>query len=95
MFDTAGAAARLPERLTLEQAVATLQQLQTALLQQPGASAVLDASALRECDTSAVSVLLELSRALHRQGKTLQLRNSPQRLRDLVALYGVQELLPV
>ena len=84
----------LPERLTLEQAVPVLGQLRTALLQQTGASAVLDASALRECDSSAVAVLLELRRVMRQQGKELQLLNSPPRLRDLVTLYGVQELLP-
>lgn len=87
--------ASLPERLTLEQAVPTLAQLRGALLAQPGPAAVLDASALRECDSSAVAVLLELRRELQQQGKTLQLHNGPQRLRDLVALYGVQELLTV
>ena len=85
--------AQLPERLTLEQTVVTLQQLQAALARQAGPTVLLDAGALRECDTSAVSVLLELSRVLQRQGKTLHLQNSPQRLRDLVALYGVQDLL--
>ncbi len=87
--------ASLPERLTLEQAVPTLAQLRSALLGQPGHAVVLDASALRECDSSAVAVLLELRRELQQQGKTLQLHNGPQRLRDLVALYGVQELLTV
>ena len=87
--------ASLPERLTLEQAVPALAQMRSALLAQPGSVAVLDASALRECDCSAVAVLLELRRALQQQGKTLQLQNGPQRLRDLVALYGVQELLAV
>ncbi len=85
----------LPERLTLEQAVPTLAQMRSALLAQPGPAAVLDASALRECDSSAVAVLLELRRELQQQGKTLQLQNGPQRLRDLVALYGVQELLSI
>lgn len=91
----ARSSAALPERLTLELAVPVLGQLRTALLVQPGPSAMLDATALRECDSSAVAVLLELRRVLRQQGKELQLLNSPQRLRDLVALYGVQELLPV
>ncbi len=93
MSDLASSAA-LPERMTLEQAVPVLAQLRGVLLQQSGPVAVLDAVALRECDSSAVAVLLELRRVLAQQGKALQLRNSPQRLRDLVTLYGVQELLP-
>lgn len=84
----------LPERLTLEQAVPTLAQLRNALLQQPGPTVALDASALREFDSSAVAVLLELRRELQRQGKALSLQRGPQRLHDLVALYGVSELLP-
>ena len=92
---TEAVAARLPERLTLEQAVSVLAQLRAALQEQAGSAAVLDASALRECDSSAVAVLLELRRDLQQRGKTLQLSQSPQRLRDLVALYGMQELLPV
>lgn len=87
--------ARLPERLTLEQAVATLGQLGVALRQSTATAVRLDASELRECDTSAVAVLLELRRELQQQGRTLVLDKSPQRLRDLVMLYGVQELLPV
>lgn len=89
------AAACLPERLTLEQAVPMLAQLRAALQRQAGPAAVLDASALRECDSSAVAVLLELRRVLQQQGKALQLQGGPQRLRDLVVLYGVQELLPI
>lgn len=87
--------ARLPERLTLEQAVPAMALLSAALQQQSGPEAVLDASGLRECDTSAVAVLLELRRVLQRGGKTLRIQQGPQRLRDLVALYGVQELLRV
>ena len=79
-------APRLPERLTLEQAVPTLADLRAALQQQSGGEAVIDSSDLRECDSSAVAVLLELRRVLQAQGRTLQLRNSPQRLRDLVTL---------
>jgi phospholipid transport system transporter-binding protein len=85
----------LPERLTLEQAVPTLAQLKQALAAQPGPQVQIDAGALQEFDTSAVSVLLELRRWLQPQGKTLLVQHAPQRLRDLVTLYGVQELLSV
>lgn len=95
MSDATSSQARLPERLTLEQAVPTLATLSAALQQQVGPEAVLDASELRECDTSAVAVLLELRRQLQLGGKSLSIQQGPQRLRDLVALYGVQELLPV
>ena len=85
----------LPERLTLDQAVPTLAQLKQALASQPGPQVVLDASALHEFDTSAVAVLLELRRVLQPQGRTMLVQHAPQRLRDLVTLYGVQELLAV
>jgi phospholipid transport system transporter-binding protein len=92
---TAQSPATLPERLTLEQAVPTLAQLKQALATQPGPQVVIDAGALHEFDTSAVAVLLELRRLLQPQGRTLLVQHAPSRLRDLVTLYGVQELLPV
>lgn len=84
---------RLPERLTLDVATATLQQLRDRL---PPSSAVvvLDAGSLQVFDSSAVAVLLELRRHLLLQGRRLQVANWPQRLRDLMGLYGVSDLLP-
>lgn len=87
--------ATLPERLTLEQVVPTLAQLKQALAMQPGPQVLIDAGALQEFDTSAVAVLLELRRLLQPQGRTLLVQHAPPRLRDLVTLYGVQELLAV
>lgn len=85
--------ARLPQRLTLDDAVVALGQLEREMASQPGAAALIDAGALQAFDSSAVAVLLELRRSLMAQGKTLQILRWPQRLRDLVALYGVAELL--
>jgi phospholipid transport system transporter-binding protein len=45
-------------------------------------------------DTSAVAVLLELRNGLLGDGKSLQVVGMPQRLRSLVALFGVGELFP-
>ena len=84
----------LPERLTLEVASATLAKLQAVLQAQAGPTVELDAAGMREFDTSAVAVLLALHRGLHQQGKVLAVKHWPQRLRDLVALYGVDSLLP-
>ncbi|MDQ7743464.1 STAS domain-containing protein [Hydrogenophaga pseudoflava] len=92
MSDTA--AIPLPEQLTLSGAAQTLQRLREALLRQTGPTVVLNAEPLRVFDTSAVAVLLELRNALLTQGKTLQVARMPQRLRALVTLYGVAELLP-
>ena len=84
----------LPERLTLQEAVAVLERLGQALKQLPGPTVILNASALKVFDSSAVAVLLELRRALLVQGKTLVVQERPKRLDDLVGLYGVAELLP-
>jgi phospholipid transport system transporter-binding protein len=86
--------ARLPERLTLGEAGATLAALRRALAGQGDAELVIDASALRHFDSSAVAVLLELRREALAQGRTLRVLRWPERLQALVGLYGVQDLLP-
>ncbi len=86
-------ATALPERLTLAEAVPTLERLDGQLAQQPAPTVVLDAASLREFDSSALAVLLELRRRLQSQGKTLKVEGWPRRLQDLAGLYGVQELL--
>ena len=87
-------AVRLPERVTLQEAVTVLQKLGQAVKQQPGPVVALNASALKVFDSSAVAVLLELRRSLLAQGKSLVVVERPERLGDLVSLYGVSELLP-
>ena len=84
----------MPEQLTLQGAVQTLESLTQSLTGQAGPTVVLDAEPLKVFDTSAVAVLLELRNALLSQGKTLQVTRMPQRLQALVTLYGVAELLP-
>lgn len=84
----------LPERLTLQEAVPALDRLTRELKKQSGPTVALNAGALTVFDTSAVAVLLELRRTLQAQGKTLAVTDRPERLRDLIGLYGVSELLP-
>lgn len=84
----------LPERLTLQEAAPVLERLARELQKQPGPTVRLNASAFGVLDTSAVAVLLELRRGLLAQGKTLAVTQQPGRLRDLVGLYGVNDLLP-
>ena len=86
--------ARLPERLTVADAGGALAGLQRQLAEQPGPVARLDASALSHFDSAALALLLELRRELQAQGRELQVLHWPARLRDLVAAYGVAELLP-
>ncbi len=94
MTDTLNPVARLPERLTLHEEAATLQSLQSAVASRAGPVVQVDASALRHFDSSAVAVLLEIGRDLQQRGQSLQVVGLPRRLRDLVALYGVESLLP-
>lgn len=91
---SSSAAAALPAQLTMPVAAQVLAQLRAAVLSGPGTAVVLDAQALHTFDSSAVAVLLELRRQLLAQGKTLQLAHAPQRLQQLVTLYGVAELFP-
>jgi phospholipid transport system transporter-binding protein len=53
-----------------------------------------DASVLRDFDSAALATLLALRRHLQQQGRLLSLSRVPPRLAELVALYGVGELLP-
>jgi len=87
-------AARLPARLTTSEAPAVLQELRQTLTAQVAGAFVVDAGALRSFDSSAVALLLELRRDAQRAGRALNVTNWPPRLRELVAAYGVQELLP-
>jgi phospholipid transport system transporter-binding protein len=88
------AAVSLPERLTIQEAAQTMDRLVKAFKQESGPVVTLDASAMRVFDSSAVALLLELRSLLLAQGKTLNVTAWPKRLRDLVGLYGVSELLP-
>lgn len=86
--------ARLPARLTVADAGATLAGLRRSLAAQEGDTLTLDAGALQHFDSAALALLLELRRELQAKGRRLQVLNWPPRLRDLVSAYGVAELLP-
>ncbi len=85
----------LPETLTLAQAHAAVASIRQQLTQggaQAGALAV-DASALRNFDTSAIAVLLEARRLAQAGGRSLSVQGAPAAMVELSGLYGVQELL--
>jgi phospholipid transport system transporter-binding protein len=84
----------LPEQLTMQSAAQALVALKRDLSGLTGSALAIDAQGLRVLDSSAVAVLLELRRELQTAGRTLTLHHPPQRLSDLVSLYGVSELLP-
>ena len=87
----------LPERITMNDARACEQALrqavQTARAQGQTSPWVVDASALRVFDTSALSLLLDAQRQAQAAGWTLQLQGVPTRLQELARLYGVESFL--
>lgn len=83
---------QLPERLTQVEAADCLAGLSRQM--RAGAGWELDASALADFDSAALAVLLALQRDAQAAGATLRVRGMSDRLRELVALYGVGELLP-
>jgi len=84
----------LPASLTLRDAPAALESLRSALLAAGGTAAWrVDAAPLRQLDTSAIAVLLELQRLAAEARRSLELVDPPQRLLDLAKLYGVDGLI--
>ncbi|MGE0347672.1 STAS domain-containing protein [Hydrogenophaga sp.] len=83
----------LPERLTLAEAEPTLARLADALARHAGPVVTISTEALQVFDSSALAVLLELRRRLVAQGRALKVNGWPPRLKELAALYGIQELL--
>ena len=79
---------KLPETLTLAQAASALQAL-TA----DGGSGVVDASALREFDTSALALLLQARRLAQARGRRFAVHAPSPKLVQLARLYGVAGLL--
>jgi phospholipid transport system transporter-binding protein len=83
---------QLPAVLNQRTATASLAHLHLALAQ-AGPSVQLDAAALEQFDSVAVSVLLDLQRAAQARGQSLAMAGLPERLLDLARVYGVAELL--
>lgn len=81
----------LPASLTMADARATLERLAPQL--DSADSPVIDASALQQLDSAAVSVLLECRRQAAARGRTLRVTGAPPKLAQLAQLYGVAELL--
>jgi phospholipid transport system transporter-binding protein len=85
---------RLPERVTLEDAPATLRMLAQALRRETDAVVTADASGLQRFDSSVLAVLLECRRLAEAAGKDFAVRQPPAKLVELSRLYGVDEALP-
>ncbi len=84
----------LPSSLTMGSASAELSRLREQLSKASDDRVSIDGGALAVFDSSAIAVLLDLRREGLRRDVQLQVQNLPPRLRDLMALYGVAELLP-
>lgn len=78
----------LPPTLTVEQAAAALRALPA-----DGSAGVIDASALREFDSSALALLLQAARLARSAGRGFEVQGAPPKLVQLAQLYGVAELL--
>lgn len=87
-------ALRLPSVLLLADAAQALPELRRQCLALPqGQTWVLDGSLLREFDSAALSVLMELARLAVDSGATLRFEALPEPLHDLARVYGVEEVL--
>lgn len=85
----------VPERLTHLEAVAWLSTVRSAIAQAaPGLELRLDAAGLAVFDSAAVAALLAVRRQAQARGLGLRVHGLPERLQGLVALYGVDALLP-
>jgi ABC-type transporter Mla MlaB component len=56
---------------------------------------VVDASAFTDADAAVLETLVRLQLTAHRLGASILLRNAPRELIDLLALFGLSEVLPV
>ncbi len=86
-------AVSLPSVLTFEQATAVAAWLRAAAQVETSLPFVLDASALHQFNTAALAVILEAGRYAQQSGRSMQIQQAPQALRELAQLYGVAELL--
>jgi len=78
---------QLPTTATLAEACSLLGELGSS---NPD---VIDASALKDFDTSALALLLEARRRAEARGAQLSVRGAPPKLVELARLYGVEGLL--
>ena len=81
----------LPATLTYRQALDVRQALSAQTNTLP--AVVLDASALKQFDSSALAVLLACRRQAIATGKNFEVHGLPEKLTQLAGLYGVAELL--
>jgi phospholipid transport system transporter-binding protein len=85
----------LPDTLNMATAGQALPGLESALAGNGKAPQVeVDASALRDYDSAALAVLLQLRRSAQAAGGDLRVNGAPKLLAELAQLYGVDGALP-
>jgi phospholipid transport system transporter-binding protein len=82
----------MPAVLTSREAADAARMLAQAIAKEAGPDVVVDASALRQLDTAALAVLLDVRRRAADAGKAFVLRDAPPKLGALAKLYGVDEV---
>ena len=82
----------LPAQATLEHSAALAATLPDAVDGDSGVLCV-DASALKDFDTSTVALLMQARRLAQAAGRGFQVVGAPRQLAQLAELYGVEELL--
>lgn len=86
---------QLPAAASIEQGRELLGLLDQALSGDGGGTLTIDASALKNFDTSTLALLLEAQRRAKLQGRAIAVTGVPHKLVELARLYGVEELLPL
>ena len=82
----------LPAAATLDQVAALAAALPARVAEGSGPVRI-DASALKDFDTSAIALLLQARRLAQAAGRGFELSGAPPKLAQLAQLYGVAELL--
>lgn len=83
----------LPERISLENAQLVLESLQSQIRAAGSNEICLDATALREVDSTVLAVLLACRRTADAGRQSFSVCHTPAKLADLAGLYSVQDLL--
>ena len=79
----------LPKQVTQENA---LQLQKEGLLNSPNLQSI-DCSALKDFDSTVLTVLLAWQKKLMTEGKTIKVEHAPEKLKVLAGVYGIATLL--
>ena len=83
----------LPASINMQSAPSVADQLVLSLQSQSSTVWTIDAGTLRQFDSCALSVLLEVKRKAKARNVAFKVENLPEKLLSLSGVYGVTELL--